>query len=336
MNVSSLLAASVATCAVAAYQPSVPDGATLSYVGAAHCGRYEVDKQIGREGIAWCEWPGENGRVRIDARCRHDGDALTLEGDHQQAAALAVAGTLAGARQPPFDTERTLLRDYVAYCEGRATDREALPLVGNDPSIAWIEHVSARPSGCRWLSLAPLRSTTTSPEGAEVVFDASKDRHTKTKKGGVPVLLADCCTGHPDGPPLRPLDVFMNINKFPSDPSAAYATNPFDWLTLVFQEIFAEDTFYDRPTTFAWRNGETQRRETANLVRHAVSWSTETAYKAPLAPHVFASMFGDGSEVRLAMQPSDGASGVASDAVFLIGERTRRFVAACAATLSTL
>ena len=325
------IALTAATSATLSADVVAPPGWTLSHVGAAHCGRYALDEQDGpgREGIVWCEWPGEHDRIRLNARCRSGENELATEGDHDKAAALSRQGQVEAASRFPFDTERILLGDYIAHCEGRRTRVDALPILDNDPSIAWVEHLSGRPGGCRWFNIAPVRSDIVGPKGGpRIVFDARTDRGKRRR--GVPVLLAECCTGEPGGPPAAPLSAFINIDSFPGDPEAAFVTNPLDWLWVAFRSA-GDELFYDKPTTFKWRADARVVRETTRLTRSSVTWSTRTSYKANVSGRVFADVFRDGGEISMTFRPSNGKPGVQGTATFRAGARTRKFVNACAA-----
>ena len=333
-----LLAVFIIVAIVETASPSevdIPDGWTLSHIGAAHCGRYALDSPDGleRKGIVWCEWPGANDRVRLSARCRNQADGEVVgEGAHDEAVALSRSGRIESGSRFPFDTERSLLGDYVSHCEGRPTRSDALPILDNDPTVAWVEHLSSRPGGCRWLNIVPTNSDFVGPDGNQrIVYNARRDRGRP--RDGVPVLLAECCTGEPDGPPVSPLSAFIDIDSFPDDPSAAFVTAPWDWILAAFRST-GDELFYDRAIEIVWSaDDHTIEKESVRMTRRSVTWSTRTSYQAIVDGRTLAEVFGDGGNITMTLATADGNVGVHGVAEFGTGDRTRKFMAACAATV---
>ena len=304
---------------------------TLSHVGAAHCGRYveeEVDG-IARRGSAWCEWPGQNGRIHLKAQCENDGQGgIAFGGDHELMESLSETGQIESGSKWPFDTERVMMADYIADCQGMATQVQALPIVGNDPAIGWVEHASMRPGGCQWLTLAPLRSEFRGPRSERPILFNAETGRTARREGGVPILLADCCTGEAGGPPARPLFTFMDMGSFEGDPQAAQVVNPLDWIAALW--FSARGPFYDKVAKFELTAGDEAFTERTRLKLESVVWSTRTSYKATIDSDLFADAFRDGGEVSLRINwPNRYEDDVSGIATFLTGERTRRFLEAC-------
>ena len=330
-------AAATTLCAALATQGAPPGGAvpqdwTIAHVGAAHCARWEMrDPQRGAwRGAVSCEWPGDGpGWNRLAAWCEggKGGAAKRTEGQHAMATALAAGQTVPAVQKDVFDTERALLADYVAVCEGRKAKRRALVLAG-DPDTAWTEHATGRPSGCRWLNLVATRSTMAGPNTEHpVAFTARAGG-----RGGVPapVILAECCTGEPDGPPAQPLFASLHVDAFAEDPDPYSVLNPAHWMHAAGWSLRG-GRFYEEEITLTYRTPgkELVMEQRVTMRREAVTWSTPQGYKGILDAGRFAQAFAEGGEVHVEIAPTGRKRGLRGEGVFVTGERTRQFLAAC-------
>ena len=279
-------------------------------------------------GIVTCEWPADTAQWnRLNAQCRRSpgASAPTVDGQHDLALLLAAGGTSPLVQDPIFNTERALIADYVAQCGGRPEAAPAVALAG-DPDLAWTENASGRPGGCRWLSLAPLESVLSGPlSPATVRFSARSGLRSST----TPILHASCCTGDPGGPPAVALHTSVHVDPFPGDPDPAYVTNPIDWPASLMRGIFGAEQFHSARQSLQLTPQGTQPLEESILfTREALTWSTQTSYRANFNPALFVAAFEGGGRVDLLLEPGrdPGISGTAS---YLTGDRTRQFVAAC-------
>ena len=306
--------------------PVYPEGWTASHVGAAHCHRF-----VGRApGGRWrarleCRWPPGGGTV-LASECSAPapGPAADLRG-LAPVRAFAATGAFGGAAR--FDTERALAADHVALCEGRIPASPAVP-VPDTLATAWIEHASARPSGCRWLTLSPATARLRGPLGGPPVsFDAATPYAARP---GSPALLASCCVPAPGARVApAPLFVFLTVDPFDEDPVAHTVLNPLAWPAIGLRAATGRDHFYDAEATLRWLSpdGRDLGAESVRVTRSASTWSTRTDYRADVSPLLFDRVLRAEPRPILRIE-SPGLRGTLR---LSTGVRTRTFLDACAA-----
>ena len=318
---------------------ALPQEERLAHVARAHCSRIEAvtaDGERYRSEVS-CEWPADDGpRIVLSAACygRVGSPAYGSEGSFAELRAAADGGPVAGVRAPlPFDTERDLVASHFDRCEGVEPRLRAVPLVGG-LATGWVENASSRPGGCRWLTLAPLRSAVAGPgRDAPVRFDASLG--ATQPREGVPILLAECCTG--PSPPPAPLAVLLDVDPFEGDPSALYVTDPRHWLPILARRATGRSLYHDAETPYRLADPDRSvvHEGVLRVRRDAETWSTVSAYQARLDPAHFASAF-RGRRIRLDLAPAPADPLAAPPPVlhgwaeYHVGERTATFLDACA------